>query len=106
MQNHGYPKMNSAKKGAGSVEEGVAFLQSFDIIVHPRCTHVIDELSTYSYKTDPLTEKILPILEDKNNHLMDSLRYGCEGIRKSGKPPKKKITVRRPIHTRQGYLAA
>ena len=39
----------------------MAFLQSFDIIVHPRCTHVIDELRLYSYKRDPLTDEVLPV---------------------------------------------
>lgn len=83
MQRHGYPKINPAIKGSRSLEEGVAFLQSFDIVVHPRCTHVIDELTMYSYKTDPLTGKVLPLLEDKHNHLIDSLRYACEGARKA-----------------------
>jgi phage terminase large subunit len=83
MQKHGFPKINPAVKGARSVEEGVAFLQSFDIIVHPRCQHVIDELTLYSYKQDPLTEKVLPVLLDKNNHCIDALRYACEGARKT-----------------------
>jgi phage terminase large subunit len=83
MQRHGYPKINAAIKGARSIEEGIAFLQSFDIIVHPRCQHTIDELTLYSYKTDPLTGKVLPLLEDKNNHLIDALRYACEGARKT-----------------------
>jgi phage terminase large subunit len=86
MQNHGYPRMNYASKGAGSVEEGIAFLQSFDIVVHPRCVHTIDELTMYHYKRDPQTDEILPILEDNNNHLIDSLRYACEGVRKAGRP--------------------
>ena len=89
MHKHGYPRINSAVKGAKSVEEGIAFLQSFEIIVHPRCAHVIDELTLYSYKTDPLTGKVVPILEDKNNHLIDSLRYACEGARRAKKPETK-----------------
>ncbi len=88
MQKHGFPRIHSAVKGAKSLEEGVEFLRSFDIIVHPRCTHVIDELTMYSYKTDPLTGVVLPILEDKNNHLIDALRYACEGARRAGKPQK------------------
>lgn len=84
MQKHGYPKINAAIKGPRSLEEGVAFLQSFDLIVHPRCQHVIDELTLYSYKKDPLTGRVLPILEDKHNHCIDSLRYACEGARKAG----------------------
>ena len=88
MQSHGFPKMNAAQKGAKSVEEGVAFLQSYDIVVHPRCTHLIDELTLYKYKQDPLTGQVLPVLDDKNNHLIDSLRYACEAIRKAGKKSK------------------
>lgn len=85
MRKHGFPKMNAAVKGKRSVEEGIAFLQSFDIVVHPRCVHLIDELACYRYKTDPLTGQVLPILEDKKNHLIDSLRYACEAIRRSKK---------------------
>jgi phage terminase large subunit len=83
LQRHGYPKINAAIKGAKSLEEGIAFLQSYDIVVHPRCQHVIDELTLYSYKLDPLTNEVLPVLEDKNNHCIDALRYACEGIRKA-----------------------
>ena len=85
MKGHGYPRINRATKGPGSIEEGVAFLQSFDIVVHPRCIHTIEELSLFSYKVDKLTGKVLPILEDKRNHVIDALRYACEGARKSGK---------------------
>lgn len=85
MQKNGYPKISAALKGKGSVEEGIAFLQSFDIIVHPRCVHTIDELGGYRYKTDSLTGKVLPQLEDKNNHVIDALRYACEGARRAGK---------------------
>jgi len=98
MRKHGFPKINSAIKGAGSLEEGVEFLKSYDIVVHPRCTHLIDELTLYKYKTDPLTGVVLPILEDKKNHVIDALRYACEGVRKAGKPADKKpSTVRRVI---------
>lgn len=88
MRNHGYPKINAAIKGPGSIEDGIEFLKSYDIVVHPRCTHVIDELTLYSYKKDPLTDQVLPILEDKKNHTIDSLRYACEGARKASKPPR------------------
>lgn len=83
LRRHGFPKLRAAIKGARSVEEGVAFLQSYDIIVHPRCQHVIDELTLYSYETDPLTGSVLPKLQDKNNHLIDALRYACEGARRA-----------------------
>lgn len=84
MKKNGYPKMMPCEKGAGSVAEGITFLQSFDIVVHPRCVHLIDELSSYSYKRDKLTDEILPVIEDKDNHVIDALRYACEGVRKAG----------------------
>lgn len=83
LRRHGFPKIAAAVKGARSVEEGVGFLQSYDIIVHPRCTHVIDELTLYSYKTDPLTQLVLPVLADKDNHMIDALRYATEGARRA-----------------------
>ncbi len=85
MRNHGYPKINPAIKGPGSLEDGVEFLKSFDIVVHPRCQHVIDELSLYSYEMDPLTEQIIPKLKDKHNHTIDALRYACEALRRTAK---------------------
>lgn len=97
MQKNGYPKMQPAQKGKGSIEEGIAFLQSFDIVVHPRCQHTIDELSSYSYKRDPLTEQVMPIIEDKNNHVIDAIRYACEGIRKANIHKRKVLPdIRRP----------
>lgn len=82
LRNHGFPRIVSSIKGPGSVEEGIAFLQSFDIVVHPRCTHVADELATYSYKLDKLTGEPIPDLEDKNNHLIDAIRYALESVRR------------------------
>lgn len=92
LRKHGYPKIQAAQKGPGSLEEGISFLQSHDIVVHPRCKHVIDELNSYSYKRDPRTDEILPIIEDKNNHMIDALRYACEGLRKA-KPVRKVVDV-------------
>jgi phage terminase large subunit len=83
MRKNGFPKIMGAVKGPKSLEEGVEWLKSFDIIVHPRCKHTIDELTLYSYKTDPLTGKVLPVLEDKKNHVIDAVRYACEGARRA-----------------------
>ena len=86
MQRQGF-NIVSALKGAGSVEDGVEFLKSHDIVVHPDCRHTIDELSLYSYKVDKLTDEVLPVLEDKSNHVIDSLRYALEGARRSASQP-------------------
>ena len=83
LQKNGFPKIVGAIKGARSVEEGIEFLKSFDIVVHPRCKHTIEELTLYSFKTDPLTSALLPVLADKNNHVIDALRYATEGARRA-----------------------
>jgi phage terminase large subunit len=86
MKRQGF-KIQAALKGQGSLEDGVEFLRSFDIIVHPRCQKVIEELTLYAYKTDEHTGDILPALEDKNNHTIDALRYALEELRRSGYKP-------------------
>lgn len=86
MKSHGFPKIQPAQKGKGSVEDGIEWLKTFDLIVHPRCKHVIDELDRYRWKVDKLTDEVLPILEDKHNHCIDALRYGCEAARHAHKP--------------------
>ena len=91
MQRNGFPNITAANKGAGSVEDGVEFLKSYDIKVHPDCKHTIDELSMYSYKTDKLTGEVLPVLEDKCNHCLDAIRYGIELLRKA--PPSRSIHI-------------
>jgi phage terminase large subunit len=83
LQKRGF-NIEPAVKGPGSVEEGVTFLQSFDICVHPDCIHVADELALYSYKVDKKTDEVLPVLADKDNHTIDALRYACEAARRAG----------------------
>lgn len=82
MRRNGYDRMKSSIKGAGSLQEGVEFLRSFDIVVHPRCKNTVDELTMYSYKVDKKTDKVVPILEDKKNHVIDALRYAVEDVRR------------------------
>jgi len=95
MRRQGF-RITGALKGQGSLEDGIEFLKSFDIIVHPRCRNVINELTLYAYKQDPQTQEILPVLEDKNNHTIDALRYALEELRRSGwKPSDKKPEPKR-----------
>lgn len=68
--------IDAADKWPKSIEEGINFIKSFDkVVIHPRCKHAADEFRLYSYKTDKLTNEVLPIVLDKNNHVIDGLRY-------------------------------
>jgi phage terminase large subunit len=96
MRNNGFPKIQSAIKGPKSIEDGIEFLKSFDIIVHPRCKHTIDELSTYAWKPNDLGLPT-PVLADKNNHVIDALRYACEGARRAVKAKPKLAFKTQPL---------
>ncbi|HBG4644494.1 TPA: PBSX family phage terminase large subunit [Clostridioides difficile] len=67
----------SARKGVGSIEYGIKFLQGLEIIIHPRCQNFKNEINKYKYKEDK-NGNILPIAVDKDNHLIDALRYSLE----------------------------
>lgn len=74
-----------AIKGAGSVEDGVAFLQNYEILVRPRCVNTIAELGAYSWKVDRHSGLVLPVLEDSKNHVIDALRYALEEVRRAAR---------------------
>ena len=79
-------RIEPAVKGKDSVEEGITFLQDYTIYVHPRCRRTADELVSYRWQVDRQTGKVLPKLVDNNNHVIDALRYGLEGVRKASSP--------------------
>ena len=67
------------KKWAGSVEDGVAFIKSFErVIIHPDCPETAREFRLYAYKVDRLSGDIMPKILDANNHYIDALRYALE----------------------------
>ena len=80
MQGKGF-LVHPAKKGAGSIEDGIEFVNNYETIIHPRCVHTIDEFGSYRYKLHPQTDEVTPIIEDKNNHTVDAVRYSLEMAR-------------------------
>lgn len=84
LRRHGLPNITACSKGKGSVEDGVAHLRSYDIIViHPRCKETIKEARIYSYKIDRLSGDVLPVILDANNHYVDAARYALEPVMKN-----------------------
>lgn len=82
LQRHGFPRIEAAKKGAGSIVEGVEFLRALQIVICPTCVHTQTEFTHYKYKTHPLTGDVLPELPDAKNHTIDAARYMIERIRR------------------------
>ena len=66
-----------AKKGAGSIESGIKFLQSLTIYIHTDSPKTLLEFQTYQWQVDKDGNvKKRPV--DKNNHHIDAIRYAIE----------------------------
>lgn len=78
----------AAKKGPGSIEHGIKWLQGHKIIVDNSCIETIKELSTYKYKEDK-DGNVIAKPVDQNNHILDALRYALESEMVQNKPTMK-----------------
>jgi len=76
LTNHGV-RAAGAKKGKDSVTFGIDWLKQQTIIVDKACVNTQNELSQYHWKKDAGGNS-LKIPVDKNNHLIDALRYAYE----------------------------
>lgn len=79
-----------SKKGADSVIHGIQWLQGYEIVVDVRCQNMRNELTLYQWRKDK-DGNSLRVPVDKNNHLIDALRYALESeinAIPSSKPPK------------------
>lgn len=84
LRNHGYPGMRAADKWTGSVEDGIGWLRGMDIVIHPACRHVAEDVRLWSYKTDRLTGDVLPKLAEGHDHGPDAVRYACAPMIRRG----------------------
>ena len=73
----GISNIRAARKGKDSVNNGIDYLQDFEIIVHPDCVNFLTEISNYTWDEDRFGKKINKPIDDFN-HLMDAMRYGME----------------------------
>lgn len=70
-----------AKKGQGSVEHGMRWLQELgEIVIDPKRTpNAAREFSAYEYEHDK-NGNFLPAYPDANNHTIDATRYALETV--------------------------
>lgn len=74
-------RVHGARKGKDSINNGIQYIQDYQIIVHPRCVNFITEISNYTWDSDKFGHRInVPI--DDFNHLMDALRYAVSDLQK------------------------
>jgi len=76
----GISRIMPSVKGKDSVLNGIAQIQEYKIYVHPRCKNAFAELSSYCWKKDD-GENGLNVPEDRNNHLMDAMRYAFYDVK-------------------------
>ncbi len=74
----GISRIQPARKGADSVNAGIARLQEYRLLVHPRCVHTAAELGAYCWQSGGREGEYINRPADRDNHLMDALRYAME----------------------------
>ena len=76
IRSYGISRIKQSSKGKGSVNQGIQYIQQFDIYVHPKCTNTIMEFKNYVWEEkNGIT---INKAADNYNHLMDALRYALE----------------------------
>lgn len=73
-------RVERARKGKDSVNNGIDFIKGFKIKIHPRCVNFITEISNYTWDTDRRNGFRINKPIDDFNHLMDAMRYAMEHL--------------------------
>lgn len=80
IKQQGIYRIKPCVKGQGSVLQGIQKLQQYELIVHPDCIEVINELQNYAWEKDRATNEYINKPQDKYNHYLDSLRYSLQCV--------------------------
>lgn len=70
----GLRRIRKARKGRDSVNNGIAYMQEFNMVIHPKCVNFITEISNYVWDEDKFGHKVNKPIDDFN-HGLDALRY-------------------------------
>ncbi|MGQ7454352.1 PBSX family phage terminase large subunit [Streptococcus suis] len=92
LRNSGIPRIIDAKKGPGSVMQGIQYILQYDIVVDERCVKTIEELENYTWKKDKATNEYINEPVDSYNHCLDAVRYAIQDrIYKQKKSQKERL---------------
>lgn len=81
LRNLGLYRVSAANKGKDSINNGIQYIQDFEIIIHPRCVNFLTEISNYTWDKDKFGNKLNKPIDDFN-HLLDAFRYAMERFNK------------------------
>jgi phage terminase large subunit len=76
LRNYGI-RATPAIKGKDSVNFGIQYLQKLQIVIHHTLREAINEFTVYKWREDK-DGNVLPEPIDKNNHIIDAIRYALE----------------------------
>lgn len=79
LRDLGISRIKAARKGKDSINNGIDFIQDYEIIIHPKCVNFLTEISNYTWDVDKFGKKLNKPIDDFN-HLMDAMRYALESI--------------------------
>lgn len=74
----GIDRIRPCAKGKGSILQGIQKVQQYELIVHPSCKFIKEELENYSWKKDRDTNEYINEPVDDFNHYLDALRYSLQ----------------------------
>lgn len=74
----GIPHIKPCTKGKGSILTGIDKIKQYELIIHPDCANIKEELENYSWKKDKQTNEYINEPIDKWNHYLDALRYSMQ----------------------------
>ena len=80
IRRKGIQRIKPCVKGQGSILQGIQKLQQYELIIHPSCVNIIEELENYSWKKDKATNEYINEPVDAYNHYLDSLRYSLQCV--------------------------
>lgn len=80
IRRQGVYKIKASVKGPDSILSGIQKVQQYELIVHPSCLKVREELENYSWQKDKQTNEYINKPIDKFNHYLDALRYSLQCV--------------------------
>ena len=78
IKRKGIQRIKPCVKGQGSILQGIQKLQQYELVIHPSCVNIIEELENYSWKKDKATNEYINEPVDTFNHYLDALRYSLQ----------------------------
>jgi phage terminase large subunit len=81
LRNLGLYRVRAANKGKDSINNGIQYIQDFEVIIHPKCVNFLTEISNYTWDSDKFGNKLNKPIDDFN-HLLDAFRYAMERFNK------------------------